>query len=83
MTFERDVLYNYREFQTFGLGDGRTVKAIGAGKVKIIAQLYCGKKIVGWMTDILYVPKLTNNLFSVHAAASKGNVIFGHKYYWI
>ena len=28
---------------------------------------------------MLYVPKLTNNLFSVHAATSKGNtVLFGH-----
>jgi len=28
---------------------------------------------------VLYVPKLTNNLFSVHAATSKGNtVLFGH-----
>ena len=31
-----------------------------------------------------YVPKLTNNLFSVNAAAQKGNVVcFGHKYCWI
>ena len=29
---------------------------------------------------MLYVPKLTNNLFSVHAATSKGNTIsFKHK----
>jgi len=27
------------------------------------------------MSDVLYVPKLTNNLFSVHAAALKGNTI--------
>ena len=33
------------------------------------------------MTDVLYVPKLTNNLFSVHAATSKGNTVsFKHKY---
>ena len=36
------------------------------------------------MYDVLYVPKLTNNLFSVNAAAQKGNVVcFGHKYCWI
>ena len=36
------------------------------------------------MTDVLYVPKLTSNLFSVHSAALKGNVVsFGHKNCWI
>ena len=36
------------------------------------------------MTDVLYVPKLTSNLFSVNAATLKGNVIsFVHKYCWI
>ena len=37
----------------------------------------------GWMTDVLYVLKLTSNLylFSVNAATLKGHVIlFGHKY---
>lgn len=30
------------------------------------------------------MPKLTSNLFSVHAAALKGNMIsFGHKHCWI
>ena len=58
--------------------------ALGAGKVKVLSQLVHGRKITGWMTDVLYVPKLTSNLFSVHAAALKGNVIsFGHKYCWI
>ena len=33
---------------------------------------------------MLYVPKLTSNLFSVHSAALKGNVVsFGHKNCWI
>ena len=36
------------------------------------------------MTDVLYVPKLTSNLFSVHTAVLKGNMIlFGHRYFWI
>ena len=34
-----------------------------------------GKNIVVMMTDELNVPKLTNNLFSVHAATSKGKVM--------
>jgi len=37
------------------------------------------RKIVAWMTDVLYVPELTSNPFSVHAATSKSNtVLFGH-----
>ena len=87
MTFQGEILYNYKEFETpepVGLGDGRTVSALGSGKVKVVSHLYHNKKIAGWMTDVLYVPKLTSNLFSVNAATSKGNVIsFGHKYCWI
>ena len=87
MTFQGEILYNYKEFETpepVGLGDGRTVSALGSGKVKVVSQLYHNKKVAGWMTDVLYVPKLTSNLFSVNAATLKGNVIsFGHKYCWI
>ena len=71
MTFQREILYNYRTFETpkpVGLGDGRTVEALGNGKVKVISRLYHGKKSFGWMTDVLYIPKLTNNLFDVNAA---------------
>ena len=58
--------------------------ALGTGKVKVVSHLIHRKKIDGWMTDIFYVPKLASNLFSVHAAALKGNVTsFGHKYCWI
>ena len=36
------------------------------------------------MTDVLYVPNLTNNLFSVYAATSKGNTVsFRHNDWWI
>ena len=87
MTFQGEILYNYNEFETpepVGLGDGRIVSALGSGKVKVVSQLYHNKKVAGWMTDVLYVPKLTSNLFSVNAVTLKGNVIsFGHKYCWI
>ena len=87
MTFQRNVLKDYKKLENpepVQLGDGRTVSALGEGKVKIVSQLVRGQKITGWMTDVLYVPKLTSNLFSVHAAALKGNVIsFRQKYCWI
>ena len=83
MTFESSVLHNYKDFEApepVGLGDGRTVSAIGVGKVKVITQLHNGKRVVCWMTNVLYVPKLTNNLFSVNAATSTGNTVsFRHK----
>ena len=87
MTFQGKILYSYKEFETpepVGLGDGHTVSALGSGKVKVVSQLYCNKKVARWMTDVLYVPKLTNNLFSVNAPTLKSNVIsFDHKYCWI
>ena len=54
MTFQREVLHNYAEFEPpepVGLGDSRTVEALGTGKVKVVSQLYHEKKKVGWMTD--------------------------------
>ena len=82
MTFQGEILYNYKKFKSpepVGLGDGCTVSPLGSGKVKVVSQLYHNKKVAGWMTDVLYVPKLTSKLFSVNAATLKGNVIsFGH-----
>ena len=78
MTFESSVLHNYKDFEApepVGLGDGHTVSAIGVGKVKVITQLHNDKRVVCWMTNVLYVPKLTNNLFSVNAATSTGNTV--------
>ena len=75
MPFESNILYDYKDFEApepVGLGDGHTVSAIGVGKVKVITQLHNGRSVVCWMSD---VPKLTNNLFSVHAATTKGNTV--------
>ena len=87
MMFQGEILYNYKEFETpepVGLGDSHTISALGSGKVEVVSQLYHNKKVAGWITDVLYVPKLTSNLFSVNASTLKGNVIsFGHKYCWI
>ena len=86
MTFRKEVLYDYKEFEVpehVGLGDGRTVKALGTGRVKFITQLRHRRR-TGWMMDVLYVPKLTSNLFSVHATALKKKVVlFGKRYCWI
>ena len=83
MTFNRDVLRYYQEFETpepVGLGDGRTVSALGTGKVKFISYLPNNRKVVGWMDNVLYVPQLASNLFSVRATTTNGNTVsFGSK----
>ena len=43
--------------------------------IQVIIQLHNGERVVCWMTDVLCVPKITNNLFSVHAATSRGNTV--------
>ena len=83
MTFNRCVLRHYKEFETpepVGLGDGRTVNALGMGEVKFTSYLPHNRKVTGWMSNVLFVPQLANNLFSVRAAALNGNVVsFGRK----
>ena len=54
-------------------GNGPIVSTIGVSKIKVITQLHNGERVVCQMTDVLHVPKLTNNLFCVNAATSKGN----------
>ena len=78
MTKEKHVLTNFQEFEepeNVALGDGRVVKALGYGRVQM-NMLFPGteaKKAV--LYDVLYVPKLTCNLFSVQAAVAKGNAV--------
>ena len=78
MTPQRECLVNYRKFDTpekVGLGDGRIVEAEGVGNVHLnmLFKVSDSKRAV--MYDVLYVPKLACNLFSVRAAAWKGNVV--------
>ena len=87
MTFKKNVLQGYREFEAsepVGLGDGRTVAALGVGEVKVTTQLHNGEKVGCWISDVLYVPKLTTNLFSVHTTTVKGNTVsFKHESFHI
>eukprot|EP00731_Ephydatia_muelleri_P018948 Em0011g988a len=78
MTQTQEFMVNYEEFgtpQKVCLGDGRTLEAFGKGKV-IVTMVFkrCERKKVT-MYDVLYVPKLACNLFSVRAAAAKGNTV--------
>ena len=78
MTTEKHVLVNFQDFaepENVALGDGRVVKALGSGRVRMnmLFQATEAKKAV--LYDVLYVPKFTCNLFSVRAAVSKGNAV--------
>ena len=87
MTWNKELLAEYQEFETpekVGLGDGHTVDALGIGNIhlRMLFKVSQSKKSV--MYKVLYVPQLARNLFSVRAAASKGNLIkFGHTHCWI
>ena len=87
MTNKRSFLVNYREFQTpekVGLGDGRTVDAIGIGNVHVDMTFKVSKPKKAIMYNVLHVPNLACNLFSVRAAAVKGNFVkFGRIRCWI
>ena len=87
MTPVKEALVDYVEFdkpQMVCLGDGRTVEAFGRGNVHLSMVLSsCSPKRIT-MYDALYVPNLKCNLFSVRAAATKGNVVkFGEAKCWI
>ena len=87
MTFSRERLQDYTEFQTpetVRLGDGHVVEAYGEGRVQLTVDLGYGRTRTTGMTNVLYVPKLVCNLFSVRAATRKGLVVqFGHTYVWM
>ena len=63
MTCKQELLKDYKEFQKpekISLGDGRTVEAIGVGKVHLkMFKVSNPKNCV--MHHVLYVPKLACN----------------------
>ena len=87
MTRDRKLLVDYKKFdvpQKVRLGDGRTVDALGAGNVHVRMLFRVSESKMNIMYGVLYVPELTCNLFSVRAAAAKGNTVnFGSTKCWI
>jgi len=87
MTCERNTLTRYREFyktQKVSVGDGRTLDALGIGEVHVNMQFKGSQPKRCVIYQVLYVPDLACNLFSVGVAASKGNdVKFGCTRCWI
>jgi hypothetical protein len=87
MTREKKLLTEYREFETpqkVGLGDGSTVEAVGVGSIRLDMLFRVSESKQAVLYDVLYVPKLSCNLFSIRAAASKGSIVkFGRSSCWI
>ena len=77
----------YRKFNTperVCLGDGRVVEAVGVGNVRLKMLFKASRPKHATMYDVLHVPKLTCDLFSVRAATNRRNIIkFGHDKCWI
>lgn len=78
MTFRSDWMSDLRkhEDECVSLGDGTTCKVSGRGTVHI-KRLVNGQWLDGKLEDVLYVPDLKKNLFSVGACMKKDyKVIF-------
>ena len=87
MTREKGLLLDYREFEKpemVGLGDGKTVEAVGVGTVRMKMLSRVSNHTQCVFQHVLYVPRLACNLFLVRAAAAKGNTVkFGIGKCWI
>ena len=74
MTRDKELLSDYCEFQKpekVGLGDSHLVNAVGIGKVRVNILFKMSKPKESVIHEVLYIPKLTCNLFSVRAAAAR------------
>ncbi|KAL7372232.1 hypothetical protein ABVT39_012552 [Epinephelus coioides] len=78
MTCHKECLQDYQHFsepQSVKLGDGRVVDALGLGNIKLRMTFKVSDVKTVTMYDVLYVPKLSENLFSVGAGTRKGNTV--------
>ena len=87
MTPKREYFSKYQSFITpekVGLGDGRVVEAVGVGTEKLNMPFKVSKSKKAVMYDVLHIPKLSCNLFSVRVATKRGNTFkFGQSKCWI
>lgn len=87
MTREQTYFTDYRKFdkpEKVGLGDGRTVEAVGIGNIRLKMKYKTSPPNKARLSQVLHVPQLACNLFSVRAAVSNGNTVkFGDSRCWI
>ena len=68
MTPDKELLIDYHQFEKpelVGLGDGKTVEAVGVGTVYMNMIFKVSDRKCALLSNVLYVPKLACNLFSV------------------
>ena len=79
MSCNKSWIKNYNEFsvpESVRLSDNRTVEALGKGSIWLRVKAD-GKYIQAELSEVLYVPSLAKNLFSVRAVVDKNlTVIF-------
>ncbi len=87
MTKDRTQFSQYEQFSELEndkLGDSRVVKAFGVGTVLVRMFFSCSDHKPGRLYNVLHVPDLATNLFSVWAMTARGNTVkFGKEKCWI
>ena len=87
MTHKREYFTDFKEFdrpEKVHLGDGRVVEAVGVGNIRLKMTFKVSSPRPATVYDVLYVPRLTCNLFSVRAATKRGNQVkFGPDKCWV
>ena len=77
MTPCRSTFFDYFPFrvhETVSLGNGANCEAVGIGRVAV--NMMCEGTVKCYvLSDVLHVPKLVNNFFSVSAATVKGHKV--------
>lgn len=87
MTPYRSLFTDYQEFEKpekVAIADGKTVNALGVGRVMVSVSANRSVARKSTLYDVLYVPDLSSNLFSVRAVTSRNMTVqFGHSRCWV
>ena len=78
MTYNRSLFKDYTEFdksQKVVLRDGHLLDADGIGKFKVCTMVSRSKSATRTMHDVLHIPAMNVNLFSMRAAATHGIIV--------
>lgn len=78
MCNDRSIFMEYENLKTpqkVTLGDGYEVNAVGRGAVVVNSELPSGRSKRCTLHDVLYVPRLSHNLFSVSMATKRGKTV--------
>ena len=86
MASEKDLFSSYKEItaqQKVCVTDGRSLHAVGVGTIHVRVRRR-NTFVTTPISDVLHVPGLQTNLFSVRSAAQKDLIVqFGHSRCWI